>query len=79
MNGYMPLHSLNESIETLAALLRQSRRLRETPDLPAGSLEKLDIMADETLETMRTLIRVLLDAHQKGDLDAMVKKDKENG
>jgi hypothetical protein len=71
----MPLHSLQESINTLSALLKQARRLRSQQDSPAGAAERLDLLADETIDSMRTLVTVLLDAHARGDLEAMVKKD----
>ena len=74
----MPLNSLRESIQTLSALLHQSRTLRLQQDPPAGALERLDVMTDETLETMRQLVDLLLEAHRRGDLDSMVKHDRES-
>lgn len=73
----MPLNSLRESIQTLADLTRRSRELRQQPDLPIGALEQVDRMMDETIDTMKTLVDVLLGAHRTGDLDAMVRRDHE--
>lgn len=74
----MPLHSLRESLGTLSALVRQSRKLRAQEGTRPDDLVKLDVMTDETIETMRTLVDILFDAHQRGDLDAMLKVDRED-
>ena len=73
----MPLHSLLESVETLSVLVDQGRELRGRDDAAPGSQEKNDRMTDETLDNIRTLVRCIADAHQRGDLDAMVKRDAE--
>lgn len=71
----MPLHSLVESVQTLTSLIERSREVRGREDLPAGTVEKIDRMTDETLETVASLLRIIVDAHARGDLDAMVRKE----
>jgi hypothetical protein len=73
----MPLRSLADSVQTLQQLIEQSRRLRSRDDTPAGAIERVDRITDETLDNMKTLISVLTDAHSRGDLDAMVSKEKD--
>jgi hypothetical protein len=34
-------------------------------------------MTDETLDTVASLLRVIVEAHARGDLDAMVRKEEE--
>jgi hypothetical protein len=73
----MPLRSLAESVDTLQQLIEQSRRLRSRDDTPEDAIEKVDRITDETLDNMKTLIAVLTDAHARGDLDAMVRKEED--
>jgi hypothetical protein len=73
----MPLRSLAESVDTLQQLIEQSRRLRSRDDTPEDAIQKVDRITDETLDNMKTLIAVLTDAHARGDLEAMVRKEKD--
>jgi hypothetical protein len=41
-------------------------------------LEQIDRMTDETIDTMRSLVEMLLGAHRSGNLDAMVRKDRDD-
>lgn len=71
----MPLRSLVESVETLKDLIERSRKIRGRVDLPPGTVERMDKMTDETLETVDSLLRILLDAHARGDLNGMLRKE----
>jgi hypothetical protein len=73
----MPLLLLAESIETLASLIERERGLRGRDDVPPGAIKQIDRMTDETLESISSLLQIVLDAHARGDLDAMIKKEKE--
>ena len=75
----MPLNSLRESIQTLADLTHRAREFRNRTDLPIGTLEQIDRMMDETLETMKSLVEMLVGAHRSGSLDAMVRSASEDG
>ena len=71
----MPLNSLRESILTLEELNQRARKMRGLNDLPAGAMEQVDRMMDETIDTMKTLVDLLIRAHRNGDLDSMVRHD----
>jgi hypothetical protein len=71
----MPLISLRESILTLEELNQRARKMRGLDDLPAGAMEQVDRMMDETIDTMKTLVDLLIRAHRNGDLDSMVRHD----
>lgn len=74
----MPLNSLRESIQTLADLTHRAREFRNRTDLPIGALEQIDRMMDETIDTMKGLVDMLLGAHRSGTLDTMVRRDSED-
>jgi hypothetical protein len=71
----MPLHTLVESVQTLANLIERSRELRGRGDLPVGTVEGVDRMTDETLDTVASLLRVVVEAHARGELDAIVRHE----
>jgi hypothetical protein len=73
----MPLLLLAESIETLANLIEQERGLRGRDDVPPGAIKQIDRMTDETLESISSLLQIVVDAHARGDLEAMIEKEKE--
>lgn len=74
----MPLNSLKESVQTLSALLQQARKLRDADYPMPGAIERTELMIEDTVDNLRALVDALLDAHRRGDLDAMVKKDAED-
>jgi hypothetical protein len=73
----MPLHTLVDSVQTLANLIERSRELRGRIDLPNSTVEDVDRKTDETLNAVASLLRVIVEAHARGDLDAMVRKEEE--
>jgi hypothetical protein len=73
----MPLYSLRDSVENLMIIMNQLQRVRSQREAPMANIVTLENALKETLETMHTLVDAVIDAHKRGDLEAMASKDHE--
>jgi hypothetical protein len=73
----MPLNSLTEAINTLATLVKRSRVGRLTGELQPSEMEAMDRLTDETLETIQSLLKVLIEAQARGVLEKVVSQDRD--
>jgi hypothetical protein len=64
-------------MDTLTRINKQYRDMRRRGDIPEATVQRLEQAIDETVDTMRTLVDVLIQAHQAGDLNGMASKDRE--